>query len=108
VDQVSIAARRRWFAAPGDLPERQSYRPPTLHGVENALGRLPAADYAALPPPAEGYVVHEVQPRESLSAIAVRYYNEAAAWPEIYAANRYKIDDPAKIYVGQVLRIPLR
>lgn len=104
--QVSVAARRRWLTDAAELSEKKAYRPATLGHVAADLNGLDKKDYVA-PPPEEGkFTVHEVQPRETLSAIAIRYYNDATAWKAIYAANRYKIDDPDKIYVGQTLRIP--
>jgi uncharacterized protein (DUF2235 family) len=107
LDQVSVAARRRWLTPGPDLPEKHGYRPKTLDRVKADLQGLNATDYIA-PPPEGDFMVHEVQPRETLSAIAVKYYSDEAAWPVIYAANRYKIDDPNRIYVGQTLRIPNR
>ena len=50
---------------------------------------------------------HVVEAGDTLSAIALKYYGNAALWPEIYKANRKVIgDDASKIYVGQKLTIP--
>lgn len=43
---------------------------------------------------------------DTLGHIALKYYGNAARWPEIYEANRDTIDKPSLIYPGQVLVIP--
>jgi len=51
--------------------------------------------------------VHEVVSGDTLSAIALKYYGNAALWTEIYKANKHVIgDDPGKIFPGQKLDIP--
>lgn len=47
-----------------------------------------------------------VKSGDSLSKIAQELLGDASRWPEIYAANRDKIEDPNLIYPGQELRIP--
>ena len=50
---------------------------------------------------------YTVQPGDSLSAIAQKFYGNAALWQEIYKANKKVIgDNPSLIKVGQVLKIP--
>jgi LysM repeat protein len=49
---------------------------------------------------------YKVQPGDSLSAIAQRFYNDAAAWPVLYWGNHNQIRWADDIQVGQVLRIP--
>ncbi len=67
----------------------------------------PAAQAAA---PAERPALpatHVVQSGDTLSAIALKYYGNAALWTEIYKANKRTIgDDPGKIFPGQKLNIP--
>ena len=51
--------------------------------------------------------VHVVQPGDTLSAIAQKYYGNAALWTEIFKKNKHIIgDDPGKIFPGQELQIP--
>ena len=51
--------------------------------------------------------VHVVQSGDTLSAIALKYYGNAALWTEIYKTNKRVIgNDPAKIFPGQELKIP--
>ncbi len=47
-----------------------------------------------------------VQRGDSLSKIAKQFYGGYGRWPEIYDANRDKIDNPELIYPGQELIIP--
>ena len=70
--------------------------------AQEALKMLGAQDEKnALP------TTHVVEAGDTLSALALKYYGDAARWPEIYKANREVIgDDPSKIYVGQKLTIP--
>lgn len=50
---------------------------------------------------------HTVQPGDSLSAIARKYYGDAEMYFRIYEANRETIgDNPNNIQVGQELRLP--
>lgn len=50
------------------------------------------------------YLVHRVAPRESLSALAQRYYGDYHLFPEIAQYNNLK--DATRLTVGQELRIP--
>jgi nucleoid-associated protein YgaU len=43
---------------------------------------------------------------DSLSKIAQREYGHANEWNRIYVANRHILNDPDKIYPGQILNIP--
>ena len=49
---------------------------------------------------------YTVRSGDTLSAIAKRFYGNAARWTWIYAANRSKIHNPNSIFVGQKLTIP--
>lgn len=102
--EVSVSARRRWFTPAGNLPEGRRYRPKTLGNVASALDTLDPSDFVA--PPGDDFKVHEVAPGETLRGIALAYFHDAEAADAIFRANRYKIDDPNRIYVGQTLRIP--
>jgi nucleoid-associated protein YgaU len=60
----------------------------------------------ALIDPYIGFAQYTVAPGDSLSAIALSWYGNAALWPRIFEANRHQITNPDLIYPGQVLRIP--
>lgn len=49
---------------------------------------------------------HTVASGETLSTLAQQYLGSAELWDRIYQANRDRIQDPARIFVGQVLFIP--
>lgn len=49
---------------------------------------------------------HTVVRGDTLSAIAQKYLGSAGKYPAIFEANRPMLQDPDKIYPGQVLRIP--
>ena len=49
---------------------------------------------------------YTVQPGDTLSSIAERYYQNPGDWQWIYNANQATISDPNIIYVGQSLTIP--
>ena len=49
---------------------------------------------------------HTVASGDTLSKIAKEYYGNAMKYPVIFEANKPMLDDPDKIYPGQVLRIP--
>jgi nucleoid-associated protein YgaU len=43
---------------------------------------------------------------DTLSHIAKHFYGKAGRWREIFDANRDQLDDPDRIFPGQVLKIP--
>jgi nucleoid-associated protein YgaU len=49
---------------------------------------------------------YTVQSGDSLSKIAKEHYGDAMKYPVIFEANKPMLEDPDKIYPGQVLRIP--
>jgi len=55
-----------------------------------------------------GVQTHTVEKGDTLSAIAKQFYGKSSEWNAIYEANRDQLDDPDKIFPGQVLKIPAR
>jgi nucleoid-associated protein YgaU len=49
---------------------------------------------------------YTVQRGDTLSHIAQRFLGKANRWPDVYNANKDKINNPNLIYPGQVLVIP--
>ena len=49
---------------------------------------------------------YTVEKGDTLSHIAKAHYGKASKWRAIFEANRDQIDDPDKIFPGQVLKIP--
>jgi nucleoid-associated protein YgaU len=64
-------------------------------------------DGLKVPPPKEKADYYIIKPRDTLSAIAQKYYGKASAYPRIFEANREVIKDANLIYPGQKIRIPL-
>lgn len=54
-------------------------------------------------PAVETYVV---QPRDTLSSIAAKVYNDRNKWKQIYEANRSTLASPESVKAGQTLIIP--
>lgn len=113
VDEVSGSALNRWRAPAASLPEKAPYRPETLNhvaaqieaGAETKTGQsdLPATAGAAPGVPGSPY---KVVFGDSLSKIALAAYGDDSKWELILAANRQIIDDPNRIYEGQILSLP--
>jgi ABC-type amino acid transport substrate-binding protein len=108
-DGTYAAIYHKWFGdAIAPYPLRE---PETVADTARAdLGASPAPPTvepsAGAPGSADSYVV---QPGDTLSKIARKYYGEAWAtsWQRIYEANRDVIgDDPGRLQVGMTLEIP--
>ncbi len=56
--------------------------------------------------PADRQRSYTVVAGDSLSKIAKREYGDANKWHAIFDANRDKLQDPDRIYPGQVLTLP--
>ena len=56
-----------------------------------------------LPPEFQTYTVKK---GDTLSAIAKQHYGKSGAWRDIYEANRDVIDNPDRIFPGQVIKLP--
>ena len=69
-------------------------------GVESVNNNLEVTN----PEPEAQY--HTVVSGDSLSKIAKKFYGNAMKYPVIFEANKPMLEDPDKIYPGQVLRIP--
>jgi nucleoid-associated protein YgaU len=54
-----------------------------------------------------GYRLHMVKKGDTLSAIASENYGDASRFNDIVRANPTIISDPNRIFVGQVLKIPI-
>jgi nucleoid-associated protein YgaU len=111
--EVSMSARRRWLEKPEKLRDGKAYRPPTLAAVSTALGAFDPAKLGvgqgADPAEAGGrYEMYQVRRGDTLSALAKKYYGSPNEWSLIYSANLNKLESPDRIYVGQLLRIPLK
>ena len=53
-----------------------------------------------------GEQTYTIESGDTLSKIAKQHYGKAGAWREIFEANRDIIDDPDRIFPGQVIKLP--
>ncbi len=53
-----------------------------------------------------GEQTYTIEKGDTLSAIAKRFYGKAKYWHQIFEANREVIEDPDRIFPGQVIRLP--
>ena len=90
-DSIPVVRTR---PAPPAAPVRAVAAPP----ARPAPAAVPAA-------PAAGRT-HTVQPGDTLSKLAQKYYNNRARWHDIYAANRNVMKNEADLHVGTELKIP--
>ncbi len=49
---------------------------------------------------------YTIEKGDTLSKIAKTHYGSANAWKQIFEANRDTIDDPDRIFPGQVIKLP--
>jgi nucleoid-associated protein YgaU len=98
-----------------DLPGRPATARGTLEVFEEAQdgsGRelnkvvVPIVFGVALVDPYNGFTQYTVEPGETLSSIAERFLGDSERWRAIFQANRDQIEDPDRIFPGQVLRVP--
>jgi LysM repeat protein len=81
-----------------------------IHGASTVPARAAAVAEQVY---TDALVVHHeqarhytVQPGDTLSSIAQRFYGNPADWRGLYQANRSVITNPNVIYVGEVLNVP--
>ncbi|MGI9023402.1 MAG: LysM peptidoglycan-binding domain-containing protein [Acidimicrobiales bacterium] len=67
---------------------------------------IPVTFGRTLVDPYSGFLQYTVEPGDTLSEIARRFYGDGSLYPRIFEANRDQINDPNLIFDGQVLRIP--
>jgi hypothetical protein len=84
----------------------QSVRERVVLAIGNTQGVARVDDRMEVVTPAPEAVMHTVQSGDTLSKIAKEHYGDAMKYPVIFEANRPPLEDPNKIFVGQVLRIP--
>lgn len=84
----------------------QEEREKMLLALGNVEGVEAVDDQIAVEAPADESTFYTVQRGDTLGAIAQRHYGKASAYMQIFEANRPMLDNPDRIYPGQVLRLP--
>ena len=88
-------------------PAKAAPEPSVEAPVEPEAPAEPAAsDASAAEASAEGARSYTVESGDSLWKIAEEMYGSGAKYKHIFEANRDILDDPDKIFPGQVLKIP--
>ena len=67
---------------------------------------IPVVFGTALIKPYHGFLQYEVQPGDTLTAIARQFYGSSSLSNLIFQANRDQLNNPDLIFPGQFLRIP--
>lgn len=83
----------------------------TVTSTEQVVQKADFSDVTATVTSTEQIVSEQqytVQKGDNLSRIAKNLLGDANAWKQIFEANRDSLDDPDKIFPGQVLKIPPR
>jgi LysM repeat protein len=83
---------------PTPKKEQAKSAEPLNPGVAPASGKASPAEKAEQ--------TYTVVKGDTLSAISKRFYGNASEYMKIFNANRDQLNDPDKIQVGQVLKIP--
>lgn len=84
----------------------QATRERVVLAVGNTEGVARVDDRMTVAEPEPQATFYTVQKGDSLSKIAQAHYGDAMTYQRIFEANRPMLEDPDKIYPGQVLRIP--
>ena len=75
-------------------------------GNTKGVGRVDDRLTVEAPEPEPAAVIYTVVSGDTLSGIAKAQYGDAMKYMKIFEANKPMLEDPDKIYPGQVLRIP--
>lgn len=94
----------RHYAAAESLADVQPYRPGALKNATAAIARWPCADFIQTKSASAEY---KVVKGDTMARIAEEHLGDAKRSPEIFAANRDRIDDPNYINIDDKLRIPI-
>lgn len=80
--------------------------------VESTEQKVEKADFSDVTAKVEsteeivGGTSYTIEKGDTLSKIARDHYGKASAWHQIFEANRDVIDDPDRIFPGQVIKLP--
>lgn len=87
-----------------DVKSTESIQPEKKKAdFSNVQSSVQSTEAAATP---AGETSYTVVKGDTLSAIAKAHYGKAGKWQAIFEANRDTIDDPDRIFPGQVIKLP--
>lgn len=86
--------------------EDQATREKIVLVIGNTQGVARVDDRLTVEAPEPEATFYTVESGDTLSAIAKEHYGDATKYPVIFEANRPMLENPDRIYPGQVLRIP--
>jgi uncharacterized protein YidB (DUF937 family) len=95
---VTLAAKAAASAFRREEPESQS--------VPASAGEVPQPAPQVSAGGASAGATYTVSAGDTLSRIAKQFYGNANDWSRIFEANRDQLDNPDRIFPGQILRIP--
>ncbi|MEF2551300.1 Gmad2 immunoglobulin-like domain-containing protein [Aurantimonas sp. A2-1-M11] len=121
-DEVSASASAgstsiRQFQAAVDIPDGTAFTLNRLFvtvsddsggedGIPAPTVTVPVLYGPLILPGYSGFWQHVVTTGDTLSKLALRYYDDAGAFLVIHQANQHIVANPSLIFPGQVLRIP--
>jgi nucleoid-associated protein YgaU len=89
------------------MPDQDPDKPDFSDVISGSSSTAPSAQaQQGGPAPAAGGRSYSVQPGDSLSKIAKKFYGNANDWKRIFEANRDRIKNPDLIQPGWTLKIP--
>lgn len=100
MEEIALATCQRWFAPASALPDGKQYRPGALSAMGSLLDGWP---YAGM---REFKSEHVLVRGDTLSRLALDWYNDPKRYREVFDANRDRIDDPDYVPLGLSLRRP--
>jgi nucleoid-associated protein YgaU len=89
----------------GNVPSQQE-REKVVLALGNTQGVARVDDQLVVAVSEPEAILYTVQAGDNLSKIAKAHYGDGNKYQEIFAANRPLLENPDKIYPGQVIRIP--
>ena len=104
-DGVNVTASGDSLTLSGSV-DTQEAREKLVLAAGNVAGVAAIDDQLTVDNPEPEAQFYTVQSGDTLSAIAKEHYGDAMKYPVIFEANRPMLDNPDRIYPGQVLRIP--
>jgi len=115
VYQIHQSAINRWNHPSESEIAGGKYEPETLKHLSNEISQAESSvqldnksvgGLVSYSTSKEDVIFHTVVRGDTLFKLAERYLGDGSRYPEIFTLNSGLVDDPDKIYVGQILKIP--